>query len=67
MIHTVKINDSTPNGKRLLEELRKNYKEVEFIDSSVHTSAPEGYMTSDEFWKQSKENVDKICKKHGIL
>jgi len=67
MIHTVKIDDSTPKGKGLIEDLRKNYKEVEFVDSTVQEQVPEGYMTSDEFWTQSKENMDKICKKHGLL
>jgi hypothetical protein len=67
MIHTVKISDHTPNGKRIVEELRNNYEEVEFIGSTVNTTVPEGYMTSDEFWKASRVSIDKICKKHGLL
>lgn len=67
MIHTVKINDNTPNGKRIIEELRNNNKEVEFVSSIVNLNVPEGYMTSDDFWNTSRANLDKICKKHGLL
>jgi hypothetical protein len=67
MIHTVRINDNTSNGKRIIEELRANKKEVEFVTTPVNSSAPEGYMTGDEFWTQSKKNIDIICKKHGLL
>lgn len=45
MTHTVKINDNTPNGKRIIEELRNNNKEVEFVSSIVNLNVPEGYMT----------------------
>jgi hypothetical protein len=67
MIHTVKINDNTPIGKKIIEELRNNYKDVEFVSSTVNSNVPEGYMTSDDFWKVSRANLDKICKKHGLL
>ncbi len=67
MIHTVKINDITPNGKRIVEELRNNYKDVEFVSSTANSVVPDGYMTSDDFWKVSRANLDKICKKHGLL
>lgn len=67
MIHTIKIDDNTPNGKRIIEELRKNYKDVEFVESNVSAPAPDGYMTSDDFWKNSKRNLDEIYKKHGLL
>jgi len=35
MIYTVRINENTPNGKRIVEELRSNYKDVEFVDSTL--------------------------------
>jgi len=32
MIHTIKIDDKTPTGKRLITELRKHNKEVKLED-----------------------------------
>lgn len=66
MIHTIKIDDSTPTGKKLVNELRRHTKTVHFEISSTD-NIPKGYMTSDEFWKKSRENVDILCKKHGLI
>jgi len=57
MIYTIKINENTPNGKRIVEELRNNYKDVEFVDSTVNSVIPEGYMTGDEFRKNVKSRI----------
>jgi hypothetical protein len=67
MIHLVKINDNTASGKRLIEELRKNTMDVEFVNTMTNTNANEEYMTGEEFWKLSRTNIDNICKKHGLL
>jgi len=67
MIHTVKIDDKTPTGKRIINELRKHPKTVEFENPAVTGIIPEGYVTGDEFESQVKENIDTYCKKNGIL
>jgi len=67
MIHTVKIDDSTINGKRLLNELKRYKKEVEFEDPTFVAEAPEGYMTAEKFRKESRKDIDNLCKKHGLL
>jgi len=67
MIHTVKINDNTPNGKRIIEELRNNYNDVEFVDSTVNSSVPEGYMTGDEFRKNVKSKIHKHYQENGLI
>ena len=67
MIHTVKINDNTPNGKRIVEELRNNYNDVEFVDSTVNSSVPEGYMTGDEFRKNVKSKIHKHYQENGLI
>ncbi|MFZ4583083.1 MAG: hypothetical protein ACOYM7_10580 [Paludibacter sp.] len=67
MIHTVKISDHTPTGKRILEELRNNYKEVEFVSSTVNSNVPEGYMTSDEFRKNVKSKIYKHYQENGLI
>jgi len=67
MIHTVKIDDSTRNGKKIITDLRRYRKGVEFENPAVTGIVPEGYMTSEEFMDKSKKDLDEICRKHGLL
>ncbi len=67
MIHTVKIDDSTPKTKKLISELRKCRKGVEFDNPAISGNIPEGYMTSEEFRKGVKEDLRKLYKEHGLL
>jgi len=67
MIHTIKIDDKTPAGKRLIKELHKHHKIVEFENPAETGVVPEGYLTGDEFENQVKENIISYCKKNGIL
>jgi len=66
MIHTVKINDGFPSGRKLLEELRRHRKAVEFENPTKNGVIPEGYITVDEFEKQAIQMVHKFCDEHGI-
>jgi hypothetical protein len=67
MIHTVKIDDTTRNGKKILNDLRRYKTGVEFENPAKTGIVPEGYMTSEEFRIESKKDLDEICKKHGVL
>ena len=67
MIHTVRINDNTPNGKRIVEELRSNFKDVEFIGSTINTVVQEGYITGDEFRKNVKSRIYKHYQENGLI
>jgi len=67
MIHTVKIDDTTRNGKKILNDLRRYKTGVEFENPAKNGIVPEGYMTSEEFRIESKKDLDEICKKHGVL
>ncbi|MEI6139820.1 MAG: hypothetical protein WCP85_11185 [Mariniphaga sp.] len=67
MIHTVKIDDNTRNGKKIITDLLRYRKGVEFENPAVTGIIPEGYVTGDEFEKQVKEKVVFYCKEHGIL
>ena len=67
MIHTVKIDDNTRNGKKIMTDLRRYRKGVEFENPADIGVVPEGYVTGDEFEKQVKENIDSYCKENGIL
>ncbi len=59
MIHTIKIDDKTPTGKRLIKELRKHHKIVEFENTAETGVVPEGYLTGDEFENQVKDELSK--------
>jgi hypothetical protein len=67
MIYTVKIDDKTPTGKRIINDLRKHPKTVIFEDPEVTGVIPEGYVTGDEFESQVKENINSYCKNNGII
>ena len=67
MIHTVRIDDTTRNGKKALNDLRRYQNGVEFENPADKGVAPEGYVTGDEFEKQVNEKINTYCKKSGIL
>jgi hypothetical protein len=67
MVHTVYLDDTTINGRKLLKDLRRYKKGVQFESPAASGIAPEGYMTSEEFRKHAVIKVDKFCDKHGIL
>ena len=67
MIHTVKIDDKTRNGKKILNELRHYHSGVEFENPAITGVVPEGYLTSEEFRVESMKDLEKVCRKHGLL
>ena len=67
MIHTVKIDDTTRNGKKIHNDLRRYKTGVEFENPAKTGIVPEGYMTSEEFRVESKKDLEEICKKHGAF
>jgi len=67
MIHTVKIDDTTLNGKKILTDLRRYRKGIEFENPAVTGITPDGYMTSEEFRRIVKENLNKKFAENGNL
>jgi hypothetical protein len=67
MIHIVKINDSLPSGKKLVEELRKHPKSVEFENQTIDGVVPEGYLNGEEFVERGKKKILKYYKENGLL
>ena len=67
MIHTVKIDDSTRNGKKIITDLRRYRKGVEFENPTETGIVPEGYVTSEEFRETVKENLLKKFSENGNL
>jgi hypothetical protein len=66
MIHTLKIDDSRPTGKRLINELKKHRKTVVFENPAISGVAPQGYMTLEDFRVTAKESARKILNDNGI-
>jgi hypothetical protein len=67
MTYNVKIDGSTPTGKKIIKDLRRHPKTVKFENPAETGVVPEGYMTGEEFWDLAKKDLDNICKKHGLL
>ena len=67
MIHTVKIDDTTRNGKKIINDLRRYRKGVVFENPADTGIVPEGYVTSEEFRKKVKENLEKKFSENGNL
>jgi len=66
MIHIVKIDDNTRNGKKIMADLRRYRSGVVFENPAETGIIPEGYLSSEEFRIESKKDLDEICRKHGI-
>ena len=67
MIHTVKIDDTTRNGKKIIKDLRRYRKGIVFENPAETGVIPEGYVTSEEFRKTVKENLLKKFAENGNL
>jgi hypothetical protein len=66
MIYTIKIDDSSPTGKRIINDLRKHSKVVKFEKTTNAADKEEGYV-SDEFESNVKENIFTYSKDTGIV
>ncbi len=67
MIHTVKIDDATRNGKKLITELRRYRSGVEFENPAQSGIIPDGYVSSTVFRETVKENLKKMFSADGNL
>ncbi|MDR0836169.1 MAG: hypothetical protein LBN11_06280 [Tannerella sp.] len=67
MVHTVYLDDTTINGRKLLKELRRYKQGIQFENPAVNGVIPEGYMTLEEFRTEAKASLTKILNKHGII
>ncbi len=67
MIHTVRIDDSTRNGKKLITDLRRYRKGVEFENPALSGIIPNGYMDAGEFVKRTDKIITDRFKEYGLL
>jgi len=59
MVHT----DTILSEKKLHHDKRS----VRLETSTANKSAPEGYMTSECFWKEADKRIINVCKQYGVL
>jgi hypothetical protein len=61
---TVKTDDKSPAGMRIIKDLRRHGRVVNF---DVPDVAPEGYLTGDEFERRCMDNISRFYHEKGIL
>ena len=61
---TVEINDKSLTGQRIIKDLRRHSRVVNFVEPNT---APKGYLTGDEFVKECKSFVMDYYQKNGLL
>ena len=61
---TVRIDDKSPTGMRIIKSLRRHSRVVSFEMPDV---APEGYLTGDEFERRCIDNISKFYHEKGLL
>jgi hypothetical protein len=66
MVHTIYLDDTTVNGRKLLKELRRYKKGVQFKNIQTSAIMPEGYMTPEEFRVEAKASLIAILNEHDI-
>jgi len=67
MIHTIKVDDSSTTGKKLIKDLRRFRKVVKFENPAITGIPPEGYLTGDEFENSLKEEIHQYYNENGLL
>jgi len=67
MIHTVYLDDEYSNVKKILTDISRQKEGVGFDKPATDGVVPEGYMTSEEFWKEADKRIVKVCKQYGVL
>lgn len=67
MFVNVRINTQSPRGRKIIKELKRLPKAVEFDNPAVSGIIPKGYMTADDFKKSVINKINNYCDKNGIL
>ena len=67
MIHSVYLDDEHVIVQKLQEEMQRQKQVIRFRTSAEHSIAPEGYMSSEDFWKEADKRIIKVCKQYGVL
>ena len=61
---TVRINDKSPTGMRIIKKLRRQSRGVTIEEPEM---APEGYLTGDEFESRCIANISGFYREKCLL
>jgi len=64
MIH---LEDEQVKVKEPHKKILHQRKDVYFVNAVSDNTLPEGYMSSEEFWKEADKRIIKVCKQYGVL
>lgn len=67
MKYTIKVDDKTEAGKKIMEIARRARKGVEIDNPAISGNLPEGYMTGEEFERRTIEGLTRRLKEDGYL
>ena len=63
-MHPVDLDD---NQVDLQKEIKRQKRDIGFESSKTNRVLPEGYLSSEEFWKEADKRIIKVCKQYGVL
>ncbi len=61
------MSNITPQVQKTTIRRKRSTDTRPVLSQQSTNTIPDGYMTSEEFWKKVEEDIDKICQKYGIL
>lgn len=67
MIHTIHIDDSTPEGKRLIAELKQYPEGVEFVNNDLAQEPVAGYAKTIQPTSAVKSSSKKSVKTESLI
>jgi len=64
MMHTIELDDKQVNLKK---EIRYQKHNICLENSKTSRVIPDGYLSSEEFWKEADKRIIRVCKQYGVL
>ena len=67
MKYTIRVDDKTEAGKKIMEIARRARKGVEIDNPAISGNIPEGYVTGDEMEKRVIAGLKEMYIENGLL
>jgi len=67
MLRTVYLDDEPINVCEQLNESKCRKQNANCKNISTKKAIPDGYIYSEEFWKEADKRIVKVCKQYGVL
>lgn len=48
-------------------EIRRKKRDICLENSKTSRVIPDGYLSSEEFWKEADKRIIRVCKHYGVL